>query len=57
LFSLKVIKPEKSILYKFQKALSSAFENQNQIELENQHLSSLRDWLLPMFMNGQVKVS
>ena len=24
---------------------------------QNQHLSSLRDWLLPMLMNGQVKVS
>jgi type I restriction enzyme S subunit len=26
-------------------------------QIENQHLSSLRDWLLPMLMNGQVKVS
>lgn len=25
-------------------------------ELQNQQLSSLRDWLLPMLMNGQVKV-
>ncbi|GAA4026437.1 hypothetical protein GCM10022386_07310 [Flavobacterium cheonhonense] len=24
---------------------------------ENQHLASLRDWLLPMLMNGQVKVN
>lgn len=24
---------------------------------ENKHLSSLRDWLLPMLMNGQVKVN
>jgi len=23
---------------------------------ENQHLTSLRDWLLPMLMNGQVNV-
>jgi len=57
LFSLSVIKPGKSILEKFQKLLFPAFEKQNQIELENQHLSSLRDWLLPMLMNGQVKVS
>jgi type I restriction enzyme S subunit len=27
------------------------------LDTENQHLSSLRDWLLPMLMNGQVKVS
>jgi type I restriction enzyme S subunit len=26
-------------------------------QIENQHLSSLRDWLLPMLMNGQVTVS
>jgi hypothetical protein len=26
------------------------------LEVESQHLSSLRDWLLPMLMNGQVKV-
>lgn len=25
-------------------------------KLENQTLSSLRDWLLPMLMNGQVRV-
>lgn len=24
---------------------------------ENQHLASLRDWLLPMLMNGQVTVA
>ena len=26
------------------------------MKIKNQHLSSLRDWLLPMLMNGQVKV-
>ena len=25
-------------------------------EIENQKLTELRDWLLPMLMNGQVKV-
>jgi len=33
------------------------FDQQNTLELENQQLSSLRDWLLPMLMNGQVTVS
>jgi len=56
LFSLKVIEPKKSILDKFQKTISPAFKKQNQLEQENQHLSSLRDWLLPMLMNGQVTV-
>ena len=27
-----------------------------QTKNENQHLSELRDWLLPMLMNGQVTV-
>jgi type I restriction enzyme, S subunit len=56
LFSLKVIKPTPEIVKKYQDAVQPAFEKQNTIELENQHLSSLRDWLLPMLMNGQVKV-
>ncbi len=32
------------------------FEKQNTIGLENQKLSELRDWLLPILMNGQVRV-
>jgi type I restriction enzyme S subunit len=33
-----------------------ALERMAICETENQHLSSLRDWLLPMLMNGQVRV-
>ncbi|CAN5187929.1 restriction endonuclease subunit S [soil metagenome] len=56
LFSLKVVKPEKDILKKYHAIINPAFQKQNKIELENQKLSELRDWLLPMLMNGQVKV-
>jgi len=56
LFSLKVIRPDKNILKQYHNIISPAFEKQNQIAVENQQLSSLRDWLLPMLMNGQVKV-
>jgi type I restriction enzyme S subunit len=56
LFSLKVIRPKKEILKHYQNAINPAFEKQNQIELENQQLTELRDWLLPMLMSGQVKV-
>lgn len=56
LFSLKVIVPDKDILNRYQEVINPAFENQDKIEIENQQLSSLRDWLLPMLMNGQVKV-
>ena len=57
LFSLRVIKPSKEILKKYQNTIFPAFEKQNQMELENQQLAELRDWLLPMLMNGQVKVN
>ena len=55
LFSLNVIRPDKDILKQYHNIISPAFEKQNQIALENQQLSSLRDWLLPMLMNGQVR--
>lgn len=57
LFSLKVVKPDKDILNQYQKTMNPVFEKQNKIELENQQLSELRDWLLPMLMNGQVEVA
>ena len=48
--------PTGVIIEKFSKIVDPIFEKQNIIEHENQQLSSLRDWLLPMLMNGQVKV-
>ena len=57
LFSLKVVKPTINILEKYHIAINYSFEKQNQLELENIKLTELRDWLLPMLMNGQVKVN
>ena len=57
LFSLRVIKPSKDILKKYQDAIFPAFKKQNQMELESRRLAELRDWLLPMLMNGQVTVN
>ena len=57
LFSLTVVKPDKEILKKYHEIINPAFEKQNKLELENQTLSELRDWLLPMLMNGQVQVT
>ena len=57
LFSLKVVKPTNIILQKYHTTINSSFEKQNQLELENIKLTELRDWLLPMLMNGQVKVN
>ena len=42
---------------KFQKTVDAVFERQNKLEIESQTLAELRDWLLPMLMNGQVKVN
>jgi type I restriction enzyme S subunit len=52
----KIVKPSKLILENFQNNVS-LFESKRQINLkQNQQLISLRDWLLPMLMSGQVKV-
>ena len=40
----------------FNKVIDPIFGKINLIQQENQQLSSLRDWLLPMLMNGQVSV-
>ncbi len=56
LFSLKVMKPDKSTLAKYHSIINPAFEKHNAINLENQKLSELRDWLLPILMNGQMRV-
>lgn len=57
LFSLPVIKPCQEILLKFDSIANPIFEKQNTIGKESQKLMELRDWLLPMLMNGQVKVN
>ncbi|MFT7381126.1 MAG: type I restriction enzyme S subunit [Roseivirga sp.] len=56
LFSLPVVIPKKGIINSFQEKIGSAYQKLNQLEKENQELSSLRDWLLPMLMNGQVTI-
>lgn len=50
------VMPEEKIAEKFYDFMEN-IQNKKQSNLaENQQLSSLRDWLLPMLMNGQVKV-
>ena len=49
-----VLIPEHTVLQQFYNALSPIFEKIRINENENQQLASLRDWLLPMLMNGQV---
>jgi hypothetical protein len=52
IFSMAI--PPKELLIKFEEMVSAFFEKATLNTKENQQLASLRDWLLPMLMNGQV---
>jgi len=54
--SIKVLLPSKDQATSLTDILSPIFRKQNLLELENQKLTELRDWLLPMLMNGQIKI-
>jgi type I restriction enzyme S subunit len=54
--SISVCLSNKNIIDLFSKKVESIFKQQDVLEQENQELASLRDWLLPMLMNGQVSV-
>ena len=56
LFKTKDVVPDKTILKSFEGKIEPMFQRILVNEKENQKLSELRDWLLPMLMNGQVKV-
>lgn len=56
LFSIKVISPSDELIKEFDKIVGPMFSQQNTNEFQNNELAELRDWLLPMLMNGQVKV-
>ena len=52
--SLTVQVPPKKILLAFNSKLNSLIDKMQICSEENNQLTSLRDWLLPMLMNGQV---
>lgn len=51
-----VLHPTEEILQKFHQNISPIFNKQRVNIIQNKNLHSLRDWLLPMLMNGQVSV-
>ncbi|EJO6494725.1 TPA: restriction endonuclease subunit S [Citrobacter freundii] len=53
---LKIILPNEEIIQKFSLMMGGVFLKKIAILEENEHLAKLRDWLLPMLMNGQVTV-
>ena len=53
---IKIIFPNKEIKNNFHKITEPYFSQIKCLQGQNQELTQLRDWLLPMLMNGQVKV-
>ncbi len=49
-------KPGKTILGYFEEIVAPLFEKMGDCDRENEELTKLRDWLLPMLMNGQARV-
>ena len=49
--------PDKAIVEAFASKASALSKQQDNLEQQNQELTTLRDWLLPMLMNGQVTVA
>ena len=56
LYNLELAYPEKDILKLFESKVSYFDSKIKNNSKQNQQLMQLRDWLLPMLMNGQVKV-
>tara|TARA_R110000751_G_scaffold305621_1_gene422331 strand:- start:2294 stop:3640 length:1347 start_codon:yes stop_codon:yes gene_type:complete len=57
LFNLKLCIPKKEVLEEFKKIVDPFHDKIVVNSKQNQKLSGLRDWLLPMLMNGQVTVA
>lgn len=55
--TVKIALPDTDVVGQFAASVASIFRRQDLLELENQQLTQLRDWLLPMLMNGQVTLA
>jgi type I restriction enzyme S subunit len=55
--TIKVVVPERGIQTRFDSIVLPQLKKIKEIEKENAKLTELRDWLLPMLMNGQVTVN
>lgn len=56
LHALKIIIPPNNVLQQFEMIITPIEKQIRECEKENQELSTLRDWLLPMMMNGQARI-
>ena len=57
LFSLLVIKPKDNVLESYKQICQSLSQEQYNLFLENYKLTKIRDYLLPMLMNGQISIT
>ena len=55
--SVHAVLPDKSVADAFCDQIEAIVKRQQRAELENVELTHLRDWLLPLLMNGQVRVA
>ena len=55
--ALPIVIPDNKLLQKYNLMQSNVFQTIIKNKIENQELTELRDFLLPMLMNGQVTVS
>ena len=53
--SYTIILPDTKIISRFNKVYLNVLNRMNLLIIENQRLATLRDWLLPILMNGQVR--
>ena len=56
LTDMAVSLPPQNVLLKFNSIIDDLLEQMKNVQRQNQELTQLRDWLLPMLMNGQVRV-
>ena len=55
--SVRAVLPDKAVTNAFCSLIEPIVKRQQQAEVENVELTQLRDWLLPLLMNGQVRVA
>jgi type I restriction enzyme S subunit len=55
--TINCLVPLGNTISSYTKLIKPIFNQQQNLEEENQKLTELRDWLLPMLMNGQVTVN
>ena len=51
-----ILLPKTDIAVQFEQTITPIAQARKKCERENRELTALRDWLLPMLMNGQAKV-